>query len=107
MLPTQMLPSCKAPHFRKGNPAGREVVVAAAAVDVCLAAAAMVGAALLAWWALAFHPSYAQLWMVPLGLVLACTPVVVGVALHFSAPRVPGKGVAGAPLPLSAVVVDK
>lgn len=87
-----------------------------AAVDVCLAAAAVAGAALLAWWAVAFHPSYAQLWMVPLGLVLAGTPPVVCLALRFSpdarAPPPPGKdGPAGArappPPPLVAVVIDK
>jgi hypothetical protein len=63
----------------------------------------------------AFHPSYAQLWMVPLGLVLAGTPPVVCLALRFSSDssRVlpPGKGSsrsAGAPQPpLAAVVVDK
>ena len=91
----------------------REAAAAVVAVDVCLTAAAMAGAALLAWWAVAFHPSYAQLWMVPLGLVLAGTPPVVCLALRFSsdsrAPATPGKGpsgCAGAP-PLVAVVVDK
>lgn len=94
-----------------------------ASVDVCLAAAAVAGAALLAWWAVAFHPSYAQLWMVPLGLVLAGTPPVVCLALRFSPdarapPPPPGKddgsssGPAGArapppPPPLVAVVIDK
>ncbi|KAL6658778.1 hypothetical protein ACP70R_002818 [Stipagrostis hirtigluma subsp. patula] len=89
----------------------REVAAAAAVVDVCLAAAAMAGAALLAWWALAFHPTYARLWMVPVGLVLACTPAVVCAALRLS--PAPGGGVAakgaaaGASTPLYAVVVDK
>lgn len=89
-----------------------------AAVDVCLAAAAVAGAALLAWWAVAFHPSYAQLWMVPLGLVLAGTPPVVCLALRFSPdarapPPPPGKddgsssAPAAAPPPLVAVVIDK
>ncbi|XP_062196501.1 uncharacterized protein LOC133899527 [Phragmites australis] len=101
--------SSSALDLQKGNPAGREVVLAAAVVDVCLFGAAMAGAALLTWWALAFHPSYSQLWMVPVGLVLACTPPVVCLALHFSDSRVPGKGGAGAPPPplLSAVVVEK
>ncbi|CAD6266350.1 unnamed protein product [Miscanthus lutarioriparius] len=79
----------------------------------------MAGAALLAWWAVAFHPSYAQLWMVPLGLVLAGTPPVVCLALRFSSvsrappPLLPpGKGSsesAGAPPqpPLVDVVVHK
>ncbi|OEL20133.1 hypothetical protein BAE44_0018849 [Dichanthelium oligosanthes] len=103
----------------KNEPADRcrgeeAAVVTEAAVDVCLAAAAMAGAALLAWWAVAFHPSYAHLWMVPLGLVLAGTPPVVCLALRFSGggSRVPpakGKGsAAGAPtMPLAAVVVEK
>jgi hypothetical protein len=74
------------------------------AVDVCLAAACLAGAALLAWWALLFqHPSYAQLWMVPVGLVLGCTPVVVCVALHFS----PAADHTPKPAPLSTVVVVK
>jgi hypothetical protein len=54
------------------------------ATVVVVAAACLAGTALLTWWALRFHPSYAQLWMVPVGLVLACTPVVVCVALFFS-----------------------
>uniref|UniRef100_J3MPU2 Uncharacterized protein n=1 Tax=Oryza brachyantha TaxID=4533 RepID=J3MPU2_ORYBR len=44
----------------------------------------MAGASLLAWWAVAFHPSNSRLWMVPVGLVLACTPPVVYLALSFS-----------------------
>ncbi|GJN12603.1 hypothetical protein PR202_ga30894 [Eleusine coracana subsp. coracana] len=89
----------------------KKVVLAAAAADVCLAAVCLAGAALLTWWALAFHPSYGQLWMVPVGLVLACTPVVVCVALHFSpaadqSGKEAGSGAgAGAPPQLSAVVV--
>jgi hypothetical protein len=73
------------------------------AVDVCLAAACLAGGALLTWWALLFqHPSHVQVWMVPVGLVLGCTPVVVCVALRFSssADDTP-------PAPLSAVVVIK
>ncbi|CAO2200185.1 unnamed protein product [Urochloa humidicola] len=81
------------------------VVVAEAAVDVCLAAAAVAGAALLAWWAVAFHPAYAHLWMVPVGLVLACTPPVVCLALRFSGDGRGKAGSAGAP-PLAAVVVE-
>ncbi|RCV30367.1 hypothetical protein SETIT_6G088700v2 [Setaria italica] len=70
----------------------KKAVVTEAAVDVCLAGAAVAGAALLAWWAVAFHPTYAHLWMVPLGLVLAGTPPVVCLALRCSGdggPRVP------------------
>ncbi|KAJ0964087.1 hypothetical protein J5N97_029209 [Dioscorea zingiberensis] len=39
------------------------------------------GGAILVWWALAFHPSNKQLWMVPLGLVLLGTPLVAGFSL--------------------------
>ncbi|KAG0474913.1 hypothetical protein HPP92_014599 [Vanilla planifolia] len=37
----------------------------------------MVGAGILGWWAAAFHPSNQKLWMVPVGLVMSGTPVVV------------------------------
>jgi hypothetical protein len=39
---------------------GGEVAAGAVAVDACLVAAAMAGASLLAWWAVAFHPSNSQ-----------------------------------------------
>ncbi|KAG1362362.1 hypothetical protein COCNU_10G005810 [Cocos nucifera] len=42
----------------------------------CLLLVGLGGAALLAWWALAFHRSDEQLWMVPVGLVLLGTPLV-------------------------------
>ncbi|KAL5220839.1 hypothetical protein ABZP36_025552 [Zizania latifolia] len=84
---------------------GREVGAAAIAVDACLVAAAMAGASLLAWWTLAFHPSNSRLWMVPVGLVLACTPAVVYLALSFSQPRQRPADAAGKPPPLSTVVV--
>ena len=58
---------------------------ASVAVDTCMVAAAVTGASLLAWWSLAFHPTNSQLWMVPVGLVLACTPAVVCLALILSA----------------------
>ncbi|KAG8046336.1 hypothetical protein GUJ93_ZPchr0008g12884 [Zizania palustris] len=82
-----------------------------AAVDACLVAAAMAGASLLAWWALAFHPSNSELWMVPVGLVLACTPAVVYLTLSFSQPRA-NDDPRTSPPPLSSsttvvVVVDK
>ena len=127
LLPTARTPhhhpgcSSKAPaddgasvgDLKRGNPAaaaGRReeavVVIAEAAVDVCLTAAAVAGAALLAWWAVAFHPAYAHLWMVPVGLVLACTPPLVCLALRFSGDGGQA-GSAGAPPPLAAVVVHK
>jgi len=91
---------------RGGRREEAAVVIAEAAVDVCLAAAAVAGAALLAWWAVAFHPAYAHLWMVPVGLVLACTPPLVCLALRFSGDGGQA-GSAGAPPPLAAVVAHK
>jgi hypothetical protein len=79
-----------------------------------MVAAAVTGASLLAWWAVAFHPSNSRLWMVPVGLVLACTPAVVFLALTLSAePRISGgAGGKGAEdraksAALFAVVVEK
>ncbi|XP_020085047.1 uncharacterized protein LOC109707917 [Ananas comosus] len=43
------------------------------------------GAALLVWWALAFHRSNRQLWMVPVSLVLLGTPVVTWLSVFTSA----------------------
>ena len=85
---------------------------ASVAVDTCMVAAAVTGASLLAWWSVAFHPSNSRLWMVPVGLVLACTPAVAYLALTLSAePRVAG-AVSGAEAgakaaALFAVVVEK
>uniref|UniRef100_A0A0E0DHH6 Uncharacterized protein n=1 Tax=Oryza meridionalis TaxID=40149 RepID=A0A0E0DHH6_9ORYZ len=39
-----------------------------AATAASLVAVGLGGAALLVWWALAFHPANARLWMVPAGL---------------------------------------
>ncbi|CAO2210340.1 unnamed protein product [Urochloa humidicola] len=113
MLPTTAQigrPSTSKPAAEAAADLQKGRVVAEAAVDVCLAAAAMAGAALLAWWAVAFHPAYAHLWMVPVGLVLACTPPVVCLALRFSGNGDGGGKAgsdAGAPPQLAAVVVEK
>ena len=50
----------------------------------CLLLTSLAGAALLVWWATQFHPDNRQLWMVPLGLILTGTPVVVWFALSAS-----------------------
>ncbi|KAF3321287.1 hypothetical protein FCM35_KLT14540 [Carex littledalei] len=42
------------------------------------------GAALLVWWALVFHPSNQQLWMVPVSLVLLGTPMVAWLSIFTS-----------------------
>ncbi|KAM0860626.1 hypothetical protein ACQ4PT_046442 [Festuca glaucescens] len=85
---------------------------ASVAVDTCMVAAAVTGASLLAWWSVAFHPSNSRLWMVPVGLVLACTPAVVCLALTCSAEPCIAGGVRGAEAAsaktaLFAVVVEK
>lgn len=51
-----------------------------------LVAVGLGGAALLVWWALAFHPAHARLWMVPAGLVLLGTPVLAWLSLLASDP---------------------
>ncbi|CAN6235996.1 unnamed protein product [Urochloa humidicola] len=51
-----------------------------------LVAVGLGGAALLVWWALAFHPANARLWMVPAGLVLLGTSVVAWLSLLASGP---------------------
>jgi hypothetical protein len=54
------------------------------ATVVSLVAVGLGGAALLVWWVLAFHQANAQLWMVPAGLVLLGTPVMVWLSLFAS-----------------------
>ncbi|KAG2555105.1 uncharacterized protein LOC120647468 [Panicum virgatum] len=65
---------------RVAGPEGRAAWAAAAAV----AGAGLAGAAVLVWWALAFHPAHQQLWMVPVGLVLLGTPLVAWLSLFAS-----------------------
>lgn len=50
------------------------------------------GAALLVWWALAFHPANARLWMVPAGLVLLGTPILAWLSVLASGPPPPPPG---------------
>ncbi|KAF3439803.1 hypothetical protein FNV43_RR18081 [Rhamnella rubrinervis] len=44
----------------------------------------MTGGLILGWWAYEFHPSNRQLWMVPFGLVLFATPLIVWLSLLIS-----------------------
>ncbi|CAN4087083.1 unnamed protein product [Withania somnifera] len=37
----------------------------------------MGGGVILSWWSSKFHPSNSQLWMVPLGLILLVTPILI------------------------------
>ncbi|KAK8449441.1 hypothetical protein SEVIR_7G219900v4 [Setaria viridis] len=67
--------------LRRAAPWPRVSATAAGLVAVGLG-----GAALLVWWALAFHPAHARLWMVPAGLVLLGTPVMAWLSLLASGP---------------------
>ncbi|OMP08680.1 hypothetical protein COLO4_06217 [Corchorus olitorius] len=42
------------------------------------------GGLLLAWWEHEYHPTYSQLWMVPVGLILFGTPVMIWFAISVS-----------------------
>ncbi|KAI3444357.1 hypothetical protein Pfo_001022 [Paulownia fortunei] len=44
----------------------------------------LVGGLILAWWELNYHPTNDQQWMVPLGLILFVTPVIVWLAIFIS-----------------------
>ena len=67
-----------------------------------LVAVGLGGAALLVWWALAFHPAHQQLWMVPVGLVLLGTPLVAWLSLFASGA---GRWLGRPPAPAPAVVL--
>ncbi|KAH0466019.1 hypothetical protein IEQ34_006122 [Dendrobium chrysotoxum] len=51
---------------------GTAAAAVAAAVVICAA-----GAGILGWWFQAFHASNQKLWMVPVGLIMLGTPIVV------------------------------
>uniref|UniRef100_A0A5B7CAY8 Transmembrane protein n=1 Tax=Davidia involucrata TaxID=16924 RepID=A0A5B7CAY8_DAVIN len=52
----------------------------------CLASflISMVGGLVLGWWKFKYHPTNSQLWMVPFGLILFVTPVIVGLSVSVS-----------------------
>ncbi|KAJ6838998.1 uncharacterized protein M6B38_309410 [Iris pallida] len=55
-----------------------EVPMPAYSANACLLLLiSLAGGAVLVWWAMEFHRHNEQLWMVPLGLVMVGTPVVV------------------------------
>uniref|UniRef100_A0ACD5Z367 Uncharacterized protein n=1 Tax=Avena sativa TaxID=4498 RepID=A0ACD5Z367_AVESA len=71
--------------------AGDTAATATQSVPAWLVAAGLVlaglcGGALLVWWAVAFHPANARLWMVPVGLVLLGTPLVACLSVFASGP---------------------
>ena len=37
----------------------------------------MIGGLMLVWWDLEYHPTNSELWMVPFGLILMVTPLIV------------------------------
>ncbi|KAK6777296.1 hypothetical protein RDI58_024013 [Solanum bulbocastanum] len=41
----------------------------------------MGGGVILTWWSSKFHTSNRQLWMVPLGLILVVTPIIICLAI--------------------------
>ncbi|EOX95609.1 Uncharacterized protein TCM_005055 [Theobroma cacao] len=44
----------------------------------------LTGGLMLAWWEYEYHPTYRQLWMVPFGLILFTTPVIIWFAIFVS-----------------------
>lgn len=54
----------------------RSVVKTRAACFVSILVS-VAGGLLLGWWEYQYHPTYSQLWMVPFGLILFSTPVIV------------------------------
>ncbi|KAH7519430.1 hypothetical protein FEM48_Zijuj08G0035200 [Ziziphus jujuba var. spinosa] len=44
----------------------------------------LTGGLILAWWVYEFHPANRQLWMVPFGLVLFVTPLIVWLSVLIS-----------------------
>lgn len=49
--------------------------------SICWLLMIATGGATLVWWGVYYHPTNQQLWMVPAGLVLSVTPVVVSVSV--------------------------
>ncbi|KHN06351.1 hypothetical protein D0Y65_016949 [Glycine soja] len=44
----------------------------------------IIGGSMLGWWLHKYHPTNRQLWMVPFGLILLLTPVIVWLSLIIS-----------------------
>lgn len=58
-------------------------------LQICLASlgsflVSMTGGLVLAWWISHYHHSNTQLWMVPFGLVMFTTPILLCFAMFFS-----------------------
>jgi hypothetical protein len=63
---------------------GNGVTRACGAATAGIACVGLAGAGVLVWWAVAFHPTHEQLWMVPVGLVLLGTPLIAWLSLFAS-----------------------
>jgi len=46
------------------------------------------GGSLLGWWLHKYHPTNAQLWMVPFALILLFTPAIVSLSVIMSGPSI-------------------
>ncbi|XVF33096.1 hypothetical protein REPUB_Repub17cG0138800 [Reevesia pubescens] len=44
----------------------------------------LTGGLMLAWWKYEYHPTNSQLWMVPFGLILFVTPLIIWFAIFVS-----------------------
>ncbi|XVE73644.1 hypothetical protein DITRI_Ditri11bG0135000 [Diplodiscus trichospermus] len=44
----------------------------------------LAGGLMLAWWEYEYHPTNRQLWMVPFGLILFATPLIIWFAIFVS-----------------------
>lgn len=44
----------------------------------------LTGGLMLAWWEYEYHPTNTQLWMVPFGLILFATPLIIWFAIFVS-----------------------
>lgn len=52
---------------------------------------AIIGSFILGWWIYKYHPTNSELWMVPFGLILLITPVIVSLSLIISGPSLSQK----------------
>ncbi|KAF8379797.1 hypothetical protein HHK36_029246 [Tetracentron sinense] len=61
-----------------------EKVVKSRIACLCSFFSSIVGVSVLVWWEIIYHASNTQQWMVPLGLVLFCTPVIAWFSVFVS-----------------------
>ncbi|XWS35943.1 hypothetical protein CRYUN_Cryun20dG0040000 [Craigia yunnanensis] len=51
---------------------------------LCSFLVSLSGGLMLAWWEYEYHPTNSQLWMVPFGLILFATPLIIWFAIFVS-----------------------